>query len=96
MIRTADRAGAREAGYLAPKTTDSERVPAASDALAALDALGEDDREVLILKHAAGLSFDQIALALEQNRNTVASRYRRAADFLRSRADTLTPEAHLV
>jgi len=40
-------------------------------------------REVVVLKHAAGLTFDQMALALETNRNTVAGRYRAAIDSLR-------------
>lgn len=34
--------------------------------------------EVITLKHVAGLTFDQIALALNLNRNTAASRYRDA------------------
>lgn len=79
-----------------PSPAGADHADTSGLALAVLDALDEDSRELLILKHAAGLTFDQIALALNQNRNTVAARYRRAADFLRSRADTLSTEAHHV
>lgn len=80
MIRSAERAGAREASRPAP--TDHE-APAA-DRLALLDSLDNDSRELIILKHASGLTFDQIALCLDLNRNTVAARYRRAVESLRN------------
>lgn len=35
-------------------------------------------REVVVLRHIAGLTFDQVALALGANRNTAAARYREA------------------
>lgn len=95
-IRAADRSRARDSAVSGPPGASRSPVYAAGAALGALDALDEDSREILVLKHAAGLTFDQIALALDQNRNTVAARYRRAAEFLRSRADTLSPEAHHV
>lgn len=57
----------------------------ADDALRrALDALPRRFREVVVLKHVAGLTFDQIALALGLNRNTAAGRYRAALGLLRS------------
>jgi DNA-directed RNA polymerase specialized sigma24 family protein len=37
-----------------------------------------------MLKHAGGLTFDQIALALDINRSTAASRYRAAIERLRA------------
>jgi RNA polymerase sigma-70 factor (ECF subfamily) len=40
--------------------------------------------EVITLKHVCGLTFDQIAVALSANRNTVASRYRIALERLRT------------
>lgn len=49
-----------------------------------LDAIPRRDREIIVLKHVAGLTFDQIALALGINRNTAASRYRAAIDRLRN------------
>lgn len=44
----------------------------------ALSALMPDLRDVVLLKHIAGLTFDQIAIATLTNRNTAASRYRAA------------------
>jgi len=65
----------------APPTTP---VVDASDVAALVDALPRRQREVVVLKHAGGLTFDQIALALDVNRSTAASRYRAAIDRLRS------------
>lgn len=57
---------------------------AADDSLlAALDQLPRRSREIIALKHASGLTFDQIAIALGVNRNTTVSRYRAALDALR-------------
>jgi RNA polymerase sigma factor (sigma-70 family) len=56
-----------------------------SDDLApALDALPRRLREIVVLKHIGGLTFDQIALALEANRNTIAGQYRAALAALRA------------
>lgn len=48
-----------------------------------LDSLPRRLREVVVLKLIAGLTFDQLALALDINRNTAAARYRCALDVLR-------------
>jgi RNA polymerase sigma-70 factor (ECF subfamily) len=40
-------------------------------------------REPVVLRHAAGLSFDQIALALGMPRSTAATRYQSAMELLR-------------
>ncbi len=50
----------------------------------AIDALPDDQREVVLLKHVADLTFDQIALTLDENRSTLASRYRTAIATLRN------------
>lgn len=61
---------------------------AESDALhAALASLPRHFREIVVLKHAGGLSLDQIAAALGANRNTLASRYRAAMSRLRALLD---------
>ena len=44
----------------------------------AIGELDDDDRELILLKHVAGLTFDQMALSLDENRSTIASRYRSA------------------
>lgn len=49
----------------------------------ALDNLHPDQREVVLMRHLAGLTFDGIALALGENRNTIAGRYRRGLERLR-------------
>jgi RNA polymerase sigma factor (sigma-70 family) len=40
--------------------------------------LDEDQRELIILRHVVGLSFDQLALALASPRSTIFSRYKAA------------------
>lgn len=49
----------------------------------AVGALPRRLRETVVLRHVGGLTFDQMALALEINRNTVAARYRAALVRLR-------------
>lgn len=75
----------RGAGSSGPRVPVSAHVPGDSRALhAALDALPRRHREIVTLKHIAGLTFDQIALALSLNRNTAAARYRSAIGSLRA------------
>jgi len=66
--------------------------PESTDLTSALDQLPRPMREVVVLKHIAGLTFDQIAESLGANRSTLASRYRAALDLLRTMlADPLPP-----
>jgi len=51
---------------------------------AAIDALPRRLRETLILKQLGGLTYEQIGRALNLNRNTAASRHRRAIAWLRA------------
>ena len=88
-LRGRDRAKAREHASARPDRAEAlERTGAASasggfdDLLRALSKLADDDRELLILKHIAGLTLDQLAFALDVNRNTLASRLRVALDRL--------------
>lgn len=62
---------------------------------AAIDLLPARLREVVVLKHVAGLTYDQIELATGVNRNTAAARYRVALDRLRAAMspDTAPPAA---
>ncbi len=81
QIRSARRARARETN--APVRFRAE--PAPEGGLhAALEALPRRLREIVVLKHTSELTFDQIALALGTNRNTIAGRYRAALTALRA------------
>ena len=95
-----NRAAARRANALATSTSlaqtlllhresstlvDPERLHPLHAALSALDATL---RELLLLKHIGGLTFDQMSLCLKEPRGTLASRYRLALDTLRASMDT--------
>jgi RNA polymerase sigma-70 factor (ECF subfamily) len=77
------RAG--RASILAAGPVDDELMAAESQELArqAVDELPDIQREVLVMKLYAGLTFDQIGQALGEPLSTVASRYRRALDRLK-------------
>jgi RNA polymerase sigma-70 factor (ECF subfamily) len=79
-IRTArrDRLRIRRLGGTGPGARAAH-----GDLEAALAAIPRRDREILVLKHVAGLTFDQISIALGMNRNTAAARYRSALSRLR-------------
>lgn len=64
-------------------TSDDSRTRGQEALHTAMDRLPEDAREVLLLKHVANLTIDQIALSLDVNRSTVASRVRSAMEKLR-------------
>ena len=71
----------------------SPRTPASSDAALAdaVDALPTRLREIVVLKHIGGLTFDQIELATGINRNTAATRYRSAISLLRESLASASP-----
>ena len=80
-------------------TSDSADVPVPStlgasdariDLTTLLQSLSPDHREVIVLRELEGLSYDEIALALDVPRGTVESRLHRARDDLKKRyADPL-------
>ncbi|MGD9690104.1 MAG: RNA polymerase sigma factor [Phycisphaerales bacterium] len=83
-VRSAGRLDAHARRAAAPAPPDAPRLDQPSDALdRALALLDPDDRELIVLKHAGGLTFDQLAATLEANRSTLATRYRAAIDHLR-------------
>ncbi|QNN24367.1 RNA polymerase sigma factor [Planctomycetales bacterium ZRK34] len=55
----------------------------------ALEALPDATRQIIVMKLYAGLTFDQIAAACGQPLPTIASRYRRGLDKLRSSVEAL-------
>lgn len=83
----ARRAAARRAartGATADERTPDQGIPGATDLHDAIGRLEEADREVLMLKHAAGLTFDQLADALDEQRGTIVARHSAALNRLRA------------
>jgi len=88
LLRQNDRRARREADseqpadvpLFTPKLEDDDQRAAIEDALRRIPA---DQREVLVLKIWAGLTFEQIARELDIPPNTAASRYRYALAGLR-------------
>ena len=66
--------------------TPNATIDAAPPVVRLLEHLSDDLREPVLLRHAGGLSFTQIALVLSLPRSTVADRYTRAIEQLRSLA----------
>ncbi len=65
------------------------RAEARASVLAAIEALGPDDRMVVVLKHLEGLSYKEIAELTESTVNAVESRLFRARQVLRRRLRNL-------
>ena len=91
-LRTHRRDAARR-DRLALMPAHSGRASADPSLAEAIDALPARQREIVILKHIAGLTFDQIELATGLNRNTAAARYRAAIAGLRESLDSLPPNS---
>lgn len=60
----------------------------------AVEGLPRRLREVVVLKHVAGLTYDQIGVALGVNANTIAARHRRAMALLGERLEIKREVAH--
>ncbi|MBM4108659.1 MAG: sigma-70 family RNA polymerase sigma factor [Phycisphaerae bacterium] len=87
-LRAARRERARSAALSASNAGPETPPSGADEALhAAVDRLCRRLREVVVLKHVAGMTFDQIGVALGLSRNTAAARYRRAIAMLRESLD---------
>ena len=88
QLRSRRREAARRTGVGGSGTAaERPRQGAFGELAGALAALPRHQREIVVLKHIGELTFDQIALALGANRNTVAARYRAALTALRSSMD---------
>ena len=88
-LRSRKRRAHREAAIARPEvetwfTGDLENSERQKELLGVMAGLPADQREVLVMKIWGGLSFPQIALALELSPNTVTSKYRYALDKLRA------------
>lgn len=87
MKLRSDKRAANRARTHAEQTIPSDATGKPDDLAAiqsAVDALPDHLREIVVLKHASGLTFDQIAEVTQQNRNTAASRYRDALQTLKA------------
>lgn len=73
---------ARELAATSPHAGDPARPPVAP-VLEAMEQLEPEHRELIVLKHGGGLTFDQMAVVLEQSRSTIAGRYSAAVARLR-------------
>jgi RNA polymerase sigma-70 factor (ECF subfamily) len=94
-LRARSRASATERQHAAMNGSKPGPAPTDSASLhAAVERLSDDHRELILLKHIADLTFDQIALTLGENRSTIASRYRAAMDALRSHLQPNREAAH--
>ena len=89
--RQHEQFGAEQISAFAP-TSDPDEAALRTDLSAALGALPPDQRAVVHLKLWAGLTFEEIAAALEIPPNTAASRYRYGLDKLRTRLRPLYDE----
>jgi len=69
----------REAGGRSRDERDSTNADELHDAMS---RLADEHREVVLLKHVGGLTFDQMATSLGESRGTLASRYKRALEEL--------------
>ncbi len=82
-LRTNRRERARR-GRAHPASSGDAAAPSDAELADAIERLPARLREVVVLKHAGGLTFDQIELATGVSRNTAAARYRAAVERLRS------------
>ena len=80
-LRARKRRHAHESAALPAPASSRPVDDALLDALAALP---EPQREAVWLRHGAGLTFDQLALALDLPRSTAASRYQAGVETLRA------------
>lgn len=88
-LRSRRRDAGRAVGRMTPIRAEPSGDPALRDAV---DRLPRQLREVIVLRHVAGLSFPQIAEAVGSNQNTIAWRHRRAIEQLRRE---LSPDREL-
>jgi RNA polymerase sigma-70 factor (ECF subfamily) len=84
LRRTHQRIASRERSASVPLDIDGHERPTKRSLSELIDSLPDDAREIITLRHACSLTFDQAAIVLGINRNTLAARYKRALDQLRA------------
>jgi len=85
-LRTNRRDAARRE-RIEPNPSRHLRAMSDPDLAGAVEGLPVRLREVVVLRHVGGLTFDQIEVATGINRNTAAARYRSAIALLRESLD---------
>jgi len=70
-------------GHAPDPVTESERAERDCTLRKAVDGLPEEQREAIVLKVYAGLTFEQMAETVQAPLPTVAARYRRALEKLK-------------
>ncbi len=83
LRRSARRSAYRDSRRAIPKRAEVE-TPEHDQLADAVESLEGPLREIVLLKHGAGLSFDEMGKTLGVNRDTLASRNRRALVLLRT------------
>lgn len=73
---------AREAGDRSRVQQDAMIADGVNGLHGAMSRLADEHREVVLLKHVGGLTFDQMSLCLDEKRGALASRYKRALEEL--------------
>ncbi|MCL4222287.1 MAG: sigma-70 family RNA polymerase sigma factor [Phycisphaerales bacterium] len=101
QIRAQRRRAAREGRTQArehPPTAGhpTPAMPADAELRQAVDLLPRRLREIIVLKHVCGLTFDQISVTLGLSRNTAAGRHRQALRALRDALGERDPETEEV
>lgn len=100
FLRTRKRAAARRAAAAArpghwavgvADTSSVEKRRVADLVRTALARLSPEDREILVLKHMEGYSYEELAAALGIGRGTVASRLYRARHRMREVLEEIDP-----
>lgn len=84
QLRSARREHRRRQAWTPPRMARGCSAFQVEELASSVEALPRRLREVVVLRHIAGLTFDQVALALGANRNTAAARYREAIGRLRA------------
>jgi len=88
-LRTNRRDAARRE-HIALRPRNNLAAASDPDLAGTVDGLPVRLREVIVLRHVGGLTFDQIELATGINRNTAAARYRSAIAHLRESLDPVS------
>lgn len=77
-------------------SNDTERVREITLLRSAMDALSDQDREIVELRHHGGLSFKQISDLLEEPQGTLLARHHRALKKLRETIESLDSRPEII